>query len=202
MRSRKVYASIDELLADKEVEIVDVAVYPAGQLEIVEKVTAAKRHLLCQKPFADEYRESRSQRRTRRSRQSQNRRQSTDALGRRHSLRPHSHRRRLARHSDLRHDSSPLQYRLEPLALDLSGQTARSDVSQHSLHRLAALSARRSRVSFHQRQPRPRRNNQSRNENAHHLGLHLRPASADRRRATRLGRTILTRFSVSKEPKA
>jgi len=51
----KVYASIEELLADKDVEIVDVAVYPAAQLEIVEKVTAAKRHLLCQKPFADEY---------------------------------------------------------------------------------------------------------------------------------------------------
>ena len=43
------------LLADKDVEIVDVAIYPAGQLEIVEKVTAAKRHVLCQKPFADEF---------------------------------------------------------------------------------------------------------------------------------------------------
>src|ERR1700722_2181850 len=51
----KVYASVEELLADPDVEIVDVAVYPAGQLEVVEKVTAAKRHLLCQKPFADEY---------------------------------------------------------------------------------------------------------------------------------------------------
>ena len=51
----RVYASIDELLADKDVEIVDVAIYPAGQLEIVEKVTAAKRHVLCQKPFADEF---------------------------------------------------------------------------------------------------------------------------------------------------
>src|ERR1700683_4060168 len=51
----KVYASVEELLGDGDVEIVDVAVYPAGQLEVVEKVTAAKRHLLCQKPFADEY---------------------------------------------------------------------------------------------------------------------------------------------------
>jgi predicted dehydrogenase len=51
----RVYASVEELLADREVEIVDIAVYPAGQLEVVEKVTAAKRHLLCQKPFADEY---------------------------------------------------------------------------------------------------------------------------------------------------
>src|ERR1700690_187044 len=54
----RVYASIDELLVDKDVEIVDVAIYPAGQLEIVEKVTAAKRHLLCQKPFADEFRKA------------------------------------------------------------------------------------------------------------------------------------------------
>jgi len=51
----KVYASVDELLDDRNVEVVDVAVYPGGQLEIVEKVTAAKRHVLCQKPFADEY---------------------------------------------------------------------------------------------------------------------------------------------------
>src|SRR6202167_4914371 len=51
----RVYASVEELLGDAAVEIVDVAVYPAGQLEVVEKVTAAKRHLLCQKPFADEY---------------------------------------------------------------------------------------------------------------------------------------------------
>jgi len=51
----KVYAGVDELLADRDVEIVDVAVYPAGQIEVVEKVTAAKRHLLCQKPFSDEY---------------------------------------------------------------------------------------------------------------------------------------------------
>jgi predicted dehydrogenase len=51
----KVYANVDELLADREVEVVDVAIYPGGQLEIVEKVAAARRHLLCQKPFSDEY---------------------------------------------------------------------------------------------------------------------------------------------------
>lgn len=51
----KVYANTDELLADPEVRIVDVAVYPEVQVAIVEKVTAAKRHLLCQKPLADEY---------------------------------------------------------------------------------------------------------------------------------------------------
>ncbi|HXY50708.1 MAG TPA: Gfo/Idh/MocA family oxidoreductase [Terriglobales bacterium] len=51
----KVYASIAELLSDPEVEITDVAVYPSAQLQIVEQVTAAGKHLLCQKPFADEF---------------------------------------------------------------------------------------------------------------------------------------------------
>lgn len=51
----KVYSNIAELLADKDVEIVDVAVYPSVQLQIVEQVTEAGKHLLCQKPLADDY---------------------------------------------------------------------------------------------------------------------------------------------------
>jgi predicted dehydrogenase len=51
----KVYGSLDELLKDRDVEIIDVAVYPQYQLEIVETATAAGKHLLCQKPFSDEY---------------------------------------------------------------------------------------------------------------------------------------------------
>jgi len=51
----KVYATIDELLRDRDVEIAEVAVYPAQQVEIVSQSTAAGKHLLCQKPFADEY---------------------------------------------------------------------------------------------------------------------------------------------------
>jgi predicted dehydrogenase len=51
----KVYESLGELIADPEVEIVDVAVYPASQLAMVEQATAAGKHLLCQKPFSDEY---------------------------------------------------------------------------------------------------------------------------------------------------
>ncbi len=48
----KVYATLDELLADPEVEIVDIAVQPWNQLAVVEKVAAAKKHMLCQKPLA------------------------------------------------------------------------------------------------------------------------------------------------------
>lgn len=48
-------ATVDELLRQADVEVVDVAVYPAEQGAIVERATAAGKHLLCQKPLADEY---------------------------------------------------------------------------------------------------------------------------------------------------
>ena len=51
----RVYGSVEEVVADPQVEIVDVAVYPGGQLAIVEQAAAAGKHLLCQKPFSDEY---------------------------------------------------------------------------------------------------------------------------------------------------
>jgi predicted dehydrogenase len=51
----KVYGSLDELLADPEVEIVDIAVPPWEQLKIVERVAAAGKHMLCQKPLADTF---------------------------------------------------------------------------------------------------------------------------------------------------
>ncbi len=50
-----VYTTLDELIADPQVEIVDIAVQPWHQLEIVEKVAAAKKHMLCQKPLSDEF---------------------------------------------------------------------------------------------------------------------------------------------------
>jgi predicted dehydrogenase len=51
----QVFGSVDELLADPQVKIVDIAVYPVEQAVIVEHATAASKHLLCQKPFAEEY---------------------------------------------------------------------------------------------------------------------------------------------------
>jgi len=51
----QVYDSVDELLGRPEIEIVDIAVYPDVQPGIVEKAAAAGKHLLCQKPFADDY---------------------------------------------------------------------------------------------------------------------------------------------------
>ena len=51
----KVYASVADLLSQPEVEIVDIAIYPAEQVAIVEQATAVGKHVLCQKPFADEY---------------------------------------------------------------------------------------------------------------------------------------------------
>ena len=54
----KIYDSVEELLADPEVEIVDIAVPPWVQLEIVEKVAAARKHMLCQKPLSDTFSEA------------------------------------------------------------------------------------------------------------------------------------------------
>src|SRR3989338_5849170 len=54
----KVYSSLDEVLADPEVEIVDIAVMAWSQFEIAQKAIAAKKHLLCQKPFSDKYAEA------------------------------------------------------------------------------------------------------------------------------------------------
>lgn len=48
----KVYATLSELLADENVEIVDIAVPAVAQPEIFAQVAAAKKHILAQKPFA------------------------------------------------------------------------------------------------------------------------------------------------------
>jgi predicted dehydrogenase len=48
----RVYRSLDELLADDQVEVVDVAVVPWAQPDLVREAIRAGKHLLCQKPFA------------------------------------------------------------------------------------------------------------------------------------------------------
>jgi predicted dehydrogenase len=48
----RVYGTLDELLDDDAVEVVDVAVVAEAQPAIVRAAAATGRHLLCQKPFA------------------------------------------------------------------------------------------------------------------------------------------------------
>ncbi|GAA1550574.1 Gfo/Idh/MocA family oxidoreductase [Kribbella sancticallisti] len=48
----RVYGSLEELLGDESVEVVDVAVVPWAQPDVVRQVIAAGKHVLCQKPFA------------------------------------------------------------------------------------------------------------------------------------------------------
>jgi predicted dehydrogenase len=48
------YGSVDELLDDPKVEIVDIAVTPQAQFEVAAAVFEAGRHALCQKPLAEE----------------------------------------------------------------------------------------------------------------------------------------------------
>jgi predicted dehydrogenase len=48
-----VYESIDALLADERIEIVDIAVPAWHQRAIAERALAAGKHLLCQKPLAE-----------------------------------------------------------------------------------------------------------------------------------------------------
>ena len=51
----KVYLDLDELLADNEVKIVDIAVPPCYQFEIASRVIESGKHLLCQKPLSDQF---------------------------------------------------------------------------------------------------------------------------------------------------
>jgi predicted dehydrogenase len=54
----KAYATLDELLADPAVDIVDIAVPPWEQLKVVGKVANAGKHMLCQKPLSDKFEEA------------------------------------------------------------------------------------------------------------------------------------------------
>jgi predicted dehydrogenase len=54
----KAYTTLDELLADPAVDIVDIAVPPWEQLQVVRKVAGAGKHMLCQKPLSDKFEEA------------------------------------------------------------------------------------------------------------------------------------------------
>ncbi|QFG26195.1 Gfo/Idh/MocA family protein [Actinomadura sp. WMMB 499] len=54
-----VYGSLDDLLADDGVEVVDIAVVPHAQPPIARAALAAGKHLLCQKPLAPDLAEAR-----------------------------------------------------------------------------------------------------------------------------------------------
>jgi len=48
----RAYASLDEMLADPEVEVVDIAVPPHEQPAVIRKAAKAGKHILAQKPLA------------------------------------------------------------------------------------------------------------------------------------------------------
>lgn len=54
----RVARTLEELLEDPEVEIVDIAITPWDQARVAEQAIAAGKHLLCQKPLASDYGEA------------------------------------------------------------------------------------------------------------------------------------------------
>ena len=48
------YGSAEQLVADPRVEVVDIAVTPQAQAQIIRTAVAAGKHVLCQKPFAED----------------------------------------------------------------------------------------------------------------------------------------------------
>lgn len=51
----RVAGSVEELLADPAIEIVDIAITPEAQAEVALQAIAAGKHLLCQKPLSTDY---------------------------------------------------------------------------------------------------------------------------------------------------
>jgi len=49
---KRVFSSLDELLACDEIEVVDIGTHPAQRVEIMAKAVAAGKHVLAQKPLA------------------------------------------------------------------------------------------------------------------------------------------------------
>jgi predicted dehydrogenase len=54
----RVASTVDEILADPEIAIVDIAITPWDQPAVAAQAIAAGKHLLCQKPLADSYAEA------------------------------------------------------------------------------------------------------------------------------------------------
>ena len=52
------YTDVDEMLASADIEIVDITTPPSSHLMLVRKASAAKKHILCQKPLAPTYEEA------------------------------------------------------------------------------------------------------------------------------------------------
>ena len=50
----RVFESLDELLAEPRIEVVDVATHPAERLELMRRALAAGKHVLSQKPFSQD----------------------------------------------------------------------------------------------------------------------------------------------------
>lgn len=48
----RLYSGLDAMLADADIDIVDIVTGPQTHLELVRKAAAAGKHILCQKPFA------------------------------------------------------------------------------------------------------------------------------------------------------
>jgi predicted dehydrogenase len=55
---QKVYVTLDDVLNDPRIQIVDIATMAWDRRAIVETVSAAGKHMLCQKPLSDKYSEA------------------------------------------------------------------------------------------------------------------------------------------------
>jgi len=55
---KKVYATLAEVLHDPQIQIVDIATMAWDRHTIVKEVSAAGKHMLCQKPLSDKYSEA------------------------------------------------------------------------------------------------------------------------------------------------
>ncbi|MGM0834794.1 MAG: Gfo/Idh/MocA family protein [Bacillota bacterium] len=54
----KVYGTLDEMLRDPKVDVVDISVPPHSQLELIRKVASHGKHILAQKPLAMNYQQA------------------------------------------------------------------------------------------------------------------------------------------------